>query len=119
LFSGDFDDERFLLAFSSAGRHLGNGSIALSTDEAARLAANGVRWSVEGWGSDELGRVLLVGAAFTGLAPLRAASLFEACYARGDNRERQAVLRALPFLPDASRFVSLGVDACRSSVETV
>jgi hypothetical protein len=117
-FSADFDDERFLLAFSSAARHLGKASIALEPGEAARLASSGVTWSIDGWGTDELGRVLLLGAAL-GARPERAPSLLEACYARGDNRERQAVLRALPFVPEAGRLVPLAVDACRTSVQTI
>ena len=63
--------------------------------------------------------MLLLGLAFAHLAPSRASALLEACYARGDNRERQAVLRAIPFLPDSKRFVALAVDACRTSVQTV
>src|SRR5262245_34640463 len=82
-FSADVADERFLLAFSSAGRHLGKGSIALEPAESAVLASSGVDWAIDGWGMDELGRVLLLGAAFAGLPPERAASLLEACYARG------------------------------------
>jgi hypothetical protein len=118
-FSADFDDERFLLAFSSAARRLGKGPIALEPVESARLASSGVGWAIDGWGLDELGRVVLLGAAFAGLSPERAGSLFEACYARGDNRERQATLRALPFVPDAARFVPFAADACRSSVQTI
>jgi len=33
-----------------------------------------------------------------------------------DNRERQAILRALPFLPSQERFVPLAADATRSNV---
>jgi hypothetical protein len=118
-FDADFDDERFLLVFSSAARHLGKGPIALHAAEIARLASSGVGWSIEGWGMDELGRVLLLGSAFGGLPPQGAALLLEECYARGDNRERQAILRALPFVPDAGRFVALAADACRTSVQTI
>jgi hypothetical protein len=118
-FTADFDDETFLLAFSSAARHLGKGSIALQSDERAHLVSSGVGWPIDGWGMDELGRVLLLGAAFAALPGPRAASLLEACYARGDNRERQATLRALPFLPDAGRFVPFAADACRTSVQTI
>jgi hypothetical protein len=111
-------DEPFLIAFASAGRPLGKAPIALEPGEAARLASSGVSWPIDGWGTDELGRVLLLGAAFSAV-PERAASLLEACYARGDNRERQAVLRALGFVPEPGRFVALAVDACRTSVQTI
>ena len=118
-FDAAFDDERFLLVFSSAGRHLGKASIALGASEAARLEERGVGFRIDGWGVDELGRISLLGEAFARLAPSRAAALCEACYARGDNRERQAVLRALPFVPEPGRFVPLAADACRTSVQTV
>jgi hypothetical protein len=117
--SADFDDERFLLAFSSAGRKLGKAPLAVAAEESQRLTSRGVNWSLDGWGADELGRALFLGAAFAELAPARAARLLEACYERGDNRERQAVLRALPFIPENARFLRLAVDACRTSVENV
>src|SRR5262249_2754487 len=72
-FGADFEDERFLLAYSSAARHLGKASIALEAGEAERLASSGVTWPIDGWGMDELGRVLLLGPAFAAL-PNRAAS---------------------------------------------
>jgi hypothetical protein len=118
-FGAELDDERFLLAYSSAARRLGKATISLEPAESARLVSSGIDWPMSGWSTDELGRVLLIVAAFAALAPSSAASLFEACYARGDNRERQAALRALPFLPDAGRFVPLAADACRSSVQTI
>jgi hypothetical protein len=47
----------------------------------------------------------------------RLATLVEECYGRGDNRERQAVLKALPFLPHSERLVTLGIEACRTSIQ--
>ena len=40
-------------------------------------------------------------------------------YYKGDNREKQAVLRTLIFLPSPDRFVQVGIEACRSHVQTV
>jgi hypothetical protein len=114
-----FDDERFLAVFSSAGRLLGKASLALTETEALRLRAAGIDWRIDGWSLDELGRVLLLGRAFRDLSPERASRLLEACYARGDNRERQAVLRALPLVPARARFVPLAIEACRTNVQTV
>jgi hypothetical protein len=113
-FAADLDEERFLLAFSSAGRHLGKAPIGLTEDEEENLRRRGVGFRLRSL--DDLGRVLLLGAA---VDAQRGASLVEACYARGDNREREAVLRALPFLPSAERFLALAVDACRTSVQTI
>jgi hypothetical protein len=118
--TGDaFDDEPFLFIFSSAGRQLGKEPIALTAAESSSLVSNGVDWSIAAWGTDELGRVLALGDAVSRLGRDRGTSLVEACFARGDNRERQAVLRALPFLDEPGRFVPLAVDACRTSVQTV
>ena len=114
-----FDDERFLAVFSSAGRLLGKASVALTDAEAARLRAGGISWPIDGWCLDELGRTLLLGRAFRDLSPARAARLIDECYARGDNRERQAVLRALPLVPERARFVPLAIEACRTNVQTV
>jgi hypothetical protein len=58
-------------------------------------------------------------AAHFGSSPIARSRLLEACYARGDNRERQAVLRALPLLPERARFVPMAIEACRSNVQTV
>jgi hypothetical protein len=114
-----FDDERFLSVFSSAWRFLGKSSLELPETDVARLEAGGITWRIDGWGLDELGRIILLGRAFRELPPDRAAALLEACYSRGDNRERQAVLRALPLLPGRARFVPMAIEACRSNVQTV
>jgi hypothetical protein len=114
-----FDAARFFSAFASAARRLGKGPVALTGEERRALPRDGVDWPLDGWGVDELGRAALLLEAFRALAPEAAAPLLGDCYGRGDNRERQAVLRVLPLLPDARRFVALAVEACRSSVQTV
>jgi hypothetical protein len=115
--------EAFVLSYSEAARRLGKRAVAWTPEETARVRAAGVVWSLEPWGVDELGRVTLLALALA-REPAGALTLLEECYARGDNRERQAVLRALPFVavaaPDAlSRFVALARDACRTSVQTI
>jgi hypothetical protein len=47
--------------------------------------------------------------------PVTATDLF----AHGDNDERRAILRALPRLRDPARFLTLAVEACRTSVVPV
>jgi hypothetical protein len=61
---------------------------------------------------------LLLHAA-AGVAPGELETLVEECFLQGDTRERQAVLRTLALLPDPGRFVPLGVEACRTSVQPV
>jgi len=130
--------ERFLVEFSSATRRLGKKPLALEEDERASLRAAGITWSLDAWGLDELGRAI----ALVRLAPLVSSGRWTAdalkelvreCYTRGDNRERTAVLRALPLLLrsfseshlepglelGAERFVPLAVEACRTHVDTI
>jgi hypothetical protein len=115
--------EQFVLSYSEAARRLGKRPVAWTPDEIAGLRAAGVVWSLDPWGVDELGRVTLLCLAFARESAGALARL-EECYARGDNRERQAVLRALPFVALAATevlacFVALARDACRTSVQTI
>lgn len=104
-------------AFSSASRSLGKERLTLTEDEASALAAAGLeRSAVAHWTVDELGRVALLVKSDAGGAPVAA---IEQLYFRGDNRERQAVLKALPLVADPSRCLSLAVEACRTSVDDV
>ena len=111
-----FDEQRFQAAFSAAGRKLGRTPLDVTPAEAERLSAAGIDWPVHPWGTDELGRVALLTSAFAQLAPEHAMALLDSCYSGADNRERQAILRALPFLPSQERFVPLAADATRSNV---
>jgi hypothetical protein len=101
----------FVTAFSSAGRRLGPAPLLLEEDgaKATRLLA--------GRGLDEVGRVALLLAMPGAVADQQ--SLVQELFYRGDAREKQAVLRALPLLPEPLRFLEIGVEACRSSVQTV
>ena len=90
LQSGDF-----VTAFSGAGRRLGQ----------APVADEGLPVSLAGRGLDEVGRVALL-LALNG-------DVNEAFW-KGDARERQAVLRALPLL--GKPLVEIGVEAVRSSL---
>ncbi len=108
----------FLQAFSGAGRRLGRQPVALDDAErAAWTAAAPV--SPQGWGVDELGRVALLAAALGALPDGEHAALVADLYDKGEVREKQAVLRALPLLPEPARFAATAIEACRSSVQTV
>lgn len=103
--------------FSGASRRVGKRALALTAQERARLAHEGVEWAVAHWAVDDLARVtLLVLAAAARPTP---GELVETCYREGDNRERQAVLYALPVLPAPEGFVDLAVEACRTHVQPV
>lgn len=92
------DKVALLAAFSGAARRVGKTPLA--------IAERGT------WGSDEVARAALLVRAYPRITP-------DELWAYGDNRERQAVLKALPLLPEAARFTALAVEACRTNVMTV
>jgi hypothetical protein len=103
-------------AFASAARHLGRGALALDGADRAALGAAGVDWAVEGWQIDELGRVALLLDAAHRMPARQLDVVVEALWARGDNRERQAIVRALPLLPAPERWLVVALEAARTSV---
>ena len=113
------DREAFATAFALAARRAGRTVPGTRADGGARLRAAGVTWPVASWGLDGLTRSGLLLHAAAGLAPGELEALVEECFLQGDTRERQAVLRTFPLLPDPDRFVPLAVDACRTSVQPV
>lgn len=113
------DPATFLDDFTATARRLGKGPLGLAPDERARLLDARVDWPLDGWGRDELGRVALIVRAASRWATSALRDALETAYRQGDNRERQAVLRALPFLPAPEPFLTLGVDACRTHVQPV
>ncbi|WP_437992523.1 EboA domain-containing protein [Sorangium sp. So ce145] len=110
-----FDRDRFLTTFTAAVRVLGKAPIGLHADERHALEAAGVPRAVEGRGLDELGRVTMLVQISRRLPAPELESLLRACYEQGDGRERQALLRALPFLIEAGHFVPLAAEACRTN----
>lgn len=113
------DRAGFATAFALASRQAGRATPEPTAAEIARLETAGVTWPVASWGLDGLARAGLLLHATAGLLPGELEALVEQCFLGGDTRERQAVLRTLPLLPDPERFVALGVDACRTSVQPV
>jgi hypothetical protein len=104
--------------FTVLSRRLGRGALQMDPAEIAGWRAAGIDWPVAG-ALDELGRVVLVLHAATRWEPDTFAPALEAWFRQGDSRERQAILRALPLLPEPERVVALGVEACRSSIQPV
>lgn len=98
--------EQFHRAFSSSARQA---SGPFASDELTLLA---IDWPAART-LTELWRItLLVGASDASDFE----SLVTSCYRKGDNGERIALLRALPLLPQAERFLPIALDACRSHV---
>jgi hypothetical protein len=92
------DKVALLAAFSGAARRAGKAPIAID--------------GCGTWGADEVARVALLVRAYPRIVPAE-------LWAHGDNRERQAVLKALPRLPDPAQFAALAIEACRTNVLTV
>ncbi len=113
------DLDGFIGLYTEVARHLGKVPLRLEHEERERLRQAGVDWPITTWGVDELGRVTFLLMAATHLPAVTFERLVDDCYRHGDNRERQAVLRALPLLPDPERFVSIGVDACRTHIQPI
>ncbi|WP_437799037.1 EboA domain-containing protein [Sorangium sp. So ce693] len=110
-----FDRDRFLATFTAAVRVLGKEPLGLRAEERDELAAAGIAGAIEGRGLDELGRVTMLVQVSRRLPAPELELLLRVCYEQGDGRERQALLRALPFLVEAERFVPLAVEACRTN----
>ncbi|WP_437279902.1 EboA domain-containing protein [Sorangium sp. So ce375] len=113
-----FDRDHFLATFTAAVRALGKAPLGLHADERDALEAAGVAgWAewIDGRGLDELGRVTMLAQVSRCLPVPELELLLRVCYEQGDGRERQALLRALPFLAEAERFVPLAVEACRTN----
>lgn len=104
------DFTQFGPRWSGAGRRLGRNPVALTAEEKAR-----VPFPVDGWGLDELGRVLLLTTAMGALPVDRHVDVVEELYRTGELREQQAVVKALAHLPEPARFVAIAVDSVRSN----
>lgn len=109
----------FFAAYSAVARKLGKAKVVLPEPSTAGLREAGVTVSLAAWGIDELARAAMLAAAAARLPADRAEALVSECFFRGDNRERQAVLRVLPWLPEPARYLPLAVESCRTNVLTV
>ena len=104
------------LAFGAATHDLGRFAVAPSSDEIEELLDAGALWVTQTT-VDEVGRIALLRAAVTGADDPFA--IARGLYSGGDSRERVAVLRALPLLPDPLGYLSLATEGCRTNVRTV
>ena len=102
---GEFDRVRLLAALSGAGRRLGQGSVA-------GLAENGWLWSA-------LGRVGILLSLPGRIDDAALVDLVAEAYRTGDLQEKQAVLRALAFLPSPERFLTIAAEGARSNAASI
>lgn len=96
--------------FARLGRGVGRGPLG----DPVELAGPVDHVSTAGWTRDVAARVSVLLAAAEG-APATLPDVVDSVYRSGDSREKAAVLRALPLLPDGARFVPLALDAGRTN----
>jgi hypothetical protein len=101
----------FLSEFAAASRRVGKAEITLTDLDRAAFEHTGVIVP-PGLTLDEVARIAMLAA----LPEAEQEATARECFDRGDTRERTAVLRALPLLPDPSRFVALAASSCRTHV---
>lgn len=108
--------EALFAAYTSAPKHTGRELVQLSVSERAALASAAPGSFFDRWTADDTGRAALL----LSLAERASADQFMttaiACYERGDSREQQSWLKALPLLPGPERFLSVAIDACRTNI---
>lgn len=113
------DRARFFAAFGGAGRRLGRAALTPTPAEEDALRSGGLRGLSPCLGVDECGRMALLLTAMEAVPASEAVAFVDEAFRKGEVRERQAVLRALAYLPQPERFVEIGMEACRTSVQTV
>jgi hypothetical protein len=113
------DYERQLgVAYAASGRRFGGDLVALTDAESDALRTAGLL-EPEGWPLRDVARAALLLRACAVLPPAMHPPLLRGLYTRGDNAEREALLRTLSVLPGAERFAELATEACRSHVQSV
>lgn len=109
----------FAAAWCSGGRRLGRAPLVLGDGDRRGLKTAGAAFVPAGWGTDELGRALLLLAAAEGRPSDLLATVLEDLYRKGEMREQQALLRVLAYLPAPSAWGELAAEAVRGNVTSV
>lgn len=108
------DRNTFGAAYAGARRRLGGGTVTLDAREETSL--NGTELlAINGRSLHEVYRIALLMRGCECLIAEDHAPFINEVYLRGDNFERQSLLRALIFLPDPERFIDTAVEACRTN----
>jgi hypothetical protein len=109
----------FATAWSGAGRRLGRAPLIVGPDDRETLLAGRAPFVPAGWGTDELGRALLLLAASDGRPSGPIPALVEDLYRKGEMREQQALMRVLAYLPEPAALAALAAEAVRGNVTSV
>jgi hypothetical protein len=107
-------DSDLAAPFAAASRHMGRAPLSLSEAEAEFLGRAGLAWSTATWAVDDAARVGLLLCAADRLPASRLSVVVEDLHRLAGLRERAALMRALPLLPQPSLFCGLARAAARS-----
>lgn len=111
-----WNEKSFRESFTGASRRFGRTPLHLSDHDLAALNRLGVIWTLAAT-RDEFGRIAMLITAASETPRALFQSMLQRCYDEGDTPERRSILRALPLLPSAERFVTLAREACRSHLQ--
>lgn len=112
------DRNLFGAAYAGARRRLGVEPVIIDAKEQTVLHGTEL-YSLNGCGLDEVCRIALLFRGLECLPPGDHASFVGELYLRGDNHERQALMRGLPCLPDPERFADTAIEACRTNNQVI
>ena len=112
------DRNLFGAAYAGVRRRLGGEPVIIDPEEQAALQGTELL-SLNGHALDEFCRIVLLFRASECLPPEDYAPFISELYLRGDNSERQALLRGLTYLPEPERFVATAVEACRTNAQVI
>lgn len=111
-----FDRTSLEMAFGSATRRFGSEPLGR---DATIADPSGRTWSIATWGLDEAARAVLLLRAVATTPVAYPLAFLDELYRAGALRERTAVLRVLPLLPDPGAYLAIALDACRASTQPV
>ena len=111
-----YDPMRFEMAYAAVGRRVGTTPIG---GGASISDARGHAWTIADWGHDEAARAFLLLAASARVPTDEQVAWIDGTYRAGALRERTALLRTLPLLPEPVRFLPIALDACRTSTQPI
>jgi hypothetical protein len=108
--------EALYSAYTAAVRKAGRELLKLSASEQAQWTRLLDETEPDGWTCDDALRAALLLSTGEVIGPDDLFVIAIECYERGDSREQQSWLKALPLLPNAERFLSVAIDACRTNI---
>lgn len=114
---GEFASGEFLFLFSTFGWRLRHLTSALSKDEHSFLKAAGLV-APDALSMADIARIHLLLCTLNRLFAEEQAGFVDMLFRKGDNNEREALLRGLVLLPSPAQFLATAIDACRVAAQT-